>query len=165
MRHGWAALLIGLGMGAPSAAQVAVDPPSTNDRIVRPGVPDTWIPERREPDSVTAAVPDPRLQEPPPNVRSIFPGSPAPVGPVCAPKGALQSPAHDAAFTRALLLIYDENVPAAIEALKASLEVAGNKTEMTLSWQVLGDLYVTQGMTAEVALARKMVADLGCTPG
>ena len=163
MRQVSAALLIALGAAFPVVPQVAINPPSTNDPIIRPGLPDTWIPERRKPEDVTALVPDPRLQAPRPNVQSIITGAPAPVGAVCAPKDARQSPEHEAAFEEGLRQIYDGDIPAAIAALQASLDVAVNRTELTLSWQVLGDLYEDQGMTDLAANARQAVADLGCT--
>lgn len=160
MRHVWIALWIGLAGGA-ATAQAPASPPPANNPVIRPGLPETWIPDRREPGEATAALPDPRLQEPS-DAAGDPNAPPAPVGPVCAPKGARQSPEHDEAFDKGLRLIFDGDIPAAIAALQASLDVAADKTEMTLSWVVLGDLYRDEGMTAEAANARQAVAALGC---
>jgi len=129
--------------------------------MVRPAIPKSWIPDRpKEAEGLTVVVPDPDAPPPPPpnpKVVSIIKG-----GPGCAPKGAEQSAEHEVAFERAVRLLFDGDVPAAITALRASLGVAANKTEESLSWQVLGDLYQDEGMTAEEAEARQIVADLGC---
>jgi hypothetical protein len=184
MKYGLLALLIWGGAAAPATSQVAVPPPETNDGIVSPGVPSTWIPDRREPDSMTAIVPDPRPPTPPasvfvprarpepapkpPNTPSdagVDPDAPpAPTGPVCAPKGARQSPEHSEVFHLAMRLLFDDDIPGAIAALQASLDAAANWTEQSLSLQVLADIHEADGNAAEAAKARQTIAELGCLP-